>query len=278
MRNYQEFLHKILTQGEIREDRTGVGTISLFGEQLRFDLSKGFPLLTTKRLHFKSIAVELLWMLRGDTNVKFLHDHGVTIWDEWASPDGELGPVYGQQWRAFGFFPTYESEIIDGFILRDETVDQIKLVEAQLRDSPTSRRIIVSAWNPVEVPDMALPPCHCLFQFYVTVDGRLSCHMYQRSADAFLGVPYNIASYAMLTQMFAYVAKFKLGELIISFGDAHIYRNHLPQVQTLLERTPCTLPNLCITNHRESVTDFEYKDFVLVGYTPQPSIAAEVAV
>lgn len=263
MRNYQEFLHKILTQGEIREDRTGVGTISLFGEQLRFDLSKGFPLLTTKRLHFKSIAVELLWMLRGDTNVKFLHDHGVTIWDEWADPNGELGPVYGQQWRAFGSM--------------EERVDQIKLVEAQL-SSPTSRRIIVSAWNPVEVPDMALPPCHCLFQFYVTVDGRLSCHMYQRSADAFLGVPYNIASYAMLTQMFAYVAKLKLGELIISFGDAHIYRNHLPQVQTLLERTPCTLPNLCITNHRESVTDFEYKDFVLVGYTPQPNIAAEVAV
>ncbi|GIW89714.1 MAG: thymidylate synthase [Pirellulaceae bacterium] len=264
MKQYLDLMREILEHGVEKSDRTGVGTKSLFGKQLRFDLSKGFPLLTTKRVHFKSVLVELLWFLRGDTNIKFLHDHGVTIWDEWADELGDLGPVYGKQWRSW--------ETKDG-----RAIDQIKWVEYRLRTKPDCRRMIVNAWNVGEIDQMALPPCHLLFQFYVA-DGRLSCQMYQRSADYFLGVPFNIASYAALTMMMAKTTGLEPGEFVHTFGDVHLYLNHLEQAQAQLRREPKPLPRLIIKRIPESVTDFRYEDFELVDYAPHPKITASVVV
>jgi thymidylate synthase len=246
-----------------RGDRTGTGTLGVFGRQIRFDLSQGFPLLTTKRVHFKSVAVELLWFLRGETNVRWLQERGVSIWDEWADDDGELGPVYGRQWRSW--------RAPDG-----RTIDQMAKVVEQIRLNPSSRRHIVSAWNPADVDDMALPPCHCLFQFFVA-DGKLSCQLYQRSADLFLGVPFNIASYALLTLMVAQVTGLKPGEFVHSFGDLHLYLNHLDQAKTQLERTPRPFPVLEMAP-KTDLFAFDYDDFRLVGYDPHPKIAAPIAV
>ena len=248
----------------MKEDRTGTGTQSVFGYQMRFDLAEGFPLLTTKKVHLKSIIYELLWFLSGDTNIKYLKDHGVSIWDEWADENGDLGPVYGHQWRSWG--------APDG-----RTIDQISMVIDQIRHHPDSRRILVSAWNPAEVDRMALPPCHCLFQFYVA-DGRLSCQLYQRSADVFLGVPFNIASYALLTLMLAQVCGLQPGEFIHTTGDTHIYRNHFEQVALQLSRTPRPLPRMVLNPQIKSLFDFRYEDFTLEGYDPWPSIKAPVAV
>ncbi len=264
MRQYLDLLARIRETGLRKEDRTGTGTLSLFGAQMRFDLAQGFPLATTKKLHVKSIVHELLWFLQGSTNVRALNEHGVTIWDEWADANGELGPVYGHQWRSW---PTADGE----------SVDQIaELIEGIKRD-PNSRRHIVSAWNVGELDKMALPPCHCLFQFYVG-DGRLSCQLYQRSADVFLGVPFNIASYALLTEMLAQVAGLKPGEFVHTFGDVHLYLNHLDQADEQLTREPRALPRLEINPEISSLFDFAYEDFELVDYDPHPAIRAKVAV
>ena len=264
MRQYLDLLARIRKEGLRKEDRTGTGALSIFGAQMRFDLSDGFPLVTTKKLHVKSIVHELLWFLQGSTNVRYLQEHGVRIWDEWADADGELGPVYGRQWRSW---PTAGGE----------TVDQIAAVVEAIKRDPNSRRHIVSAWNVGEIPKMALPPCHCLFQFYVG-DGRLSCQLYQRSADIFLGVPFNIASYALLTQMVAQVTGLKPGAFVHTFGDVHLYLNHLEQADEQLSRSPRALPRLEINPEIASLFDFAYEDFKLVGYDPHPAIRAEVAV
>jgi len=264
VRPYLDLMQHILDRGVRKTDRTGTGTLSVFGYQMRFDLAQGFPLLTTKRLHVKSIIYELLWFLRGDTNVRYLQEHGVRIWDEWADAAGELGPVYGRQWRAW---PTADGG----------AVDQISQVAAEIKRNPDSRRLIVSAWNVEEVSQMALPPCHALFQFYVA-DGALSCQLYQRSADVFLGAPFNIASYALLTMMMAQVCGLQPGEFVHTFGDAHLYLNHIAPAQLQLSRTPRPLPQLRINPAVNSIFDYRYEDFELVGYDPHPHIPAAVAV
>ena len=264
MRQYLDLLRDVLDNGTDRPDRTGTGTRSVFGRQARFDLQKGFPLLTTKKLHIKSIVYELLWFLRGETNVRWLQERGVRIWNEWADENGDLGPVYGSQWRSWP----------DG---HGGTIDQIKNVVTSIRTKPDSRRHIVTAWNPAEVDDMALPPCHCLFQFYVA-DGKLSCQLYQRSADLFLGVPFNIASYALLTQMMAQVTGLEPGEFVHSFGDLHLYHNHFDQVRLQLTRSPRPLPRLTINPDKSDIFDFEFEDFMITGYDPEPTIKAEIAV
>jgi thymidylate synthase len=264
MRQYLDLMERILDHGTRKRDRTGTGTLSVFGHQMRFALNEGFPLVTTKKLHVKSIIHELLWFLRGETNVRYLNEHGVRIWDEWADESGDLGPVYGQQWRSW--------PASDG-----ETIDQMAGVMAAIRRNPESRRLIVSAWNPAEVDKMALPPCHCLFQFYVA-DGRLSCQMYQRSADVFLGVPFNIASYALLTLMVAQVTELAPGDFIHTFGDAHLYLNHLEQARLQLARTPRPLPTMRLNPAVKDLFGFRYEDFVLEGYEPHPHIKAQVAV
>ncbi len=261
---YEDLLRDVLEHGTHKTDRTGTGTRSVFGRQLRFDLSQGFPLVTTKRVHFKSIAYELLWFLRGESNVGWLRDHGVTIWDEWADAAGELGPVYGVQWRSW---PTPSGE----------TIDQISQVIEQIRTNPDSRRLIVSAWNPADIPDMALAPCHALFQFYVA-DGRLSCQLYQRSADLFLGVPFNIASYALLTHMVAQQAGLEVGDFVWTGGDCHIYDNHVEQVTEQLTRAPFPAPTLRLARRPDSIFDYEFDDFVVEGYQHHPAIRAAVAV
>ena len=264
MKQYLDLLRHIRENGVMKEDRTGTGTQSVFGYQMRFDLSEGFPLLTTKKVHLKSIIYELLWFIAGDTNVKYLQDHGVTIWDEWADENGDLGPVYGHQWRSW---PAPDGRVID----------QLSMVIDTIRRNPDSRRMLVSAWNPAEVDRMALPPCHCLFQFYVA-DGKLSCQLYQRSADVFLGVPFNIASYALLTMMMAQVCGLEPGEFVHTTGDTHIYRNHFDQVATQLSREPRPLPRMRINPEVKSLFDFTYEDFTLEGYDPWPAIKAPVAV
>lgn len=264
MQPYLSLLNRILTEGHQKGDRTGTGTLSVFGHQMRYDLQDGFPLLTTKKLHLKSIIYELLWFLRGDTNVRWLQNHGVRIWNEWADENGDLGPVYGHQWRSW---PDY----------RGGTIDQIAQVEEMIKRNPNSRRMLVTAWNPAEVEDMALPPCHCLFQFYVA-DGRLSLQLYQRSADTFLGVPFNIASYALLLQMMAQVTGLQPGEFVHTTGDTHLYLNHLEQARLQLSRTPRPLPTMRINPDVKSIFDFRYEDFELGNYDPWPHIAAEVSV
>lgn len=264
MQPYLSLLNRILTEGHQKGDRTGTGTLSVFGHQMRYDLQDGFPLLTTKKLHLKSIIYELLWFLHGDTNVRWLQDHGVRIWNEWADENGDLGPVYGHQWRSW---PDY----------RGGTIDQIAQVEEMIKRNPNSRRMLVTAWNPAEVEDMALPPCHCLFQFYVA-DGRLSLQLYQRSADTFLGVPFNIASYALLLQMMAQVTGLQPGEFVHTTGDTHLYLNHLEQARLQLSRTPRPLPTMHINPDVKSIFDFRYEDFELENYDPWPHIAAEVSV
>lgn len=264
MNQYLDLLRFIKENGTIKGDRTGTGTKSIFGYQMRFDLNEGFPLLTTKKVHLKSIIHELLWFLSGATNIKYLNDNGVTIWDEWADEEGNLGPVYGSQWRSWS---TPEGNHID----------QISQLIDQIKNSPDSRRMIVSAWNVADIDNMALPPCHCLFQFYVA-NGRLSCQLYQRSADVFLGVPFNIASYALLTQMIAQVCNLELGEFIHTLGDAHIYLNHQEQVETQLQRDPRPLPKMILNPEKRDIFSFEYNDFTLTGYDPYPTIKAPIAV
>lgn len=264
MKQYLELLNLALETGNDRGDRTGTGTRSVFGHQTRYNLADGFPLTTTKKLHLKSIIYELLWFLRGDTNVRWLQERGVSIWNEWADENGDLGPVYGSQWRSWP----------DG---DGGQIDQIEKLVDSIKTNPNSRRHIVSAWNPAEVDEMALPPCHCLFQFYVA-DGKLSCQLYQRSADIFLGVPFNIASYALLTHMLAEVTGLGVGEFVHTLGDAHLYHNHFEQARTQLQRSPVALPQLKIKNSRTSIFDFEFEDFEIVGYEPQPSIKAPIAV
>jgi len=264
MRQYLELMRHVKDHGVRKPDRTGTGTLSVFGYQMRFDLSQGFPVVTTKKLHLRSIIHELLWFLKGDSNIRYLHDNGVTIWDEWADGDGDLGPVYGVQWRSW---PTPDGRHID----------QISQVIEQIANNPDSRRIIVSAWNVAELENMALPPCHAFFQFYVA-DGRLSCQLYQRSADIFLGVPFNIASYALLTHMMAQVTGLVPGEFIHTLGDAHLYTNHLEQADLQLSRKPCPLPVMKINPEINSLFDFSYDDFELVGYECHPHIKAPVAV
>jgi thymidylate synthase len=257
-------LERVLREGTRKTDRTGTGTIGIFGHQSRFDLSAGFPLVTTKRVHLKSIIHELLWFLRGDTNTRYLHEHGVTIWDEWADERGDLGPVYGHQWRSWS-------------CPGGESIDQIARVEREIRENPASRRLVVSAWNVADLERMALPPCHLLFQFHVSGD-RLSCHLYQRSADAFLGVPFNIASYALLTMMMASATGLKPGDLVHSFGDVHVYLNHLEQVTLQLSREPRPLPTMHLDAGVTSVLDFRHDHFELRGYDPHPRIRGEVSV
>ncbi len=264
MQQYLSLLNRILIEGATKTDRTGTGTMSVFGNQMRFNLADGFPLLTTKKLHLKSIIYELLWFLRGDTNVHYLQEHGVRIWNEWADENGDLGPVYGHQWRSW---PDYNGG----------TIDQIQNVLDLIRNHPDSRRMIVSAWNPAEVEQMALPPCHCLFQFYVA-DGKLSLQLYQRSADTFLGVPFNIASYALLLQMMAQVSGLEAGEFIHTTGDTHLYLNHLDQARLQLTRTPRPLPKMRINPDVKNLFDFHYEDFQLEGYDPWPHISAQVSV
>lgn len=264
MQQYLSLLNRILTEGATKTDRTGTGTMSVFGNQMRFNLADGFPLLTTKKLHLKSIIYELLWFLRGDTNVHYLQEHGVRIWNEWADENGDLGPVYGHQWRSW---PDYNGG----------TIDQIQNVLDLIRNHPDSRRMIVSAWNPAEVEQMALPPCHCLFQFYVA-DGKLSLQLYQRSADTFLGVPFNIASYALLLQMMAQVSGLEAGDFIHTTGDTHLYLNHLDQARLQLTRTPRPLPKMRINPDVKNLFDFHYEDFHLEGYDPWPHISAQVSV
>ncbi len=264
MKQYLDLLKKIMDEGVVKGDRTGVGTKSIFGHQMRFNLSEGFPLLTTKKLHLKSIIYELLWFIKGDTNIKYLNDHGVSIWDEWADENGELGPVYGAQWRRW--------KTADG-----REIDQLSELMEQLKNNPNSRRLIISAWNVGEIEKMALPPCHSLFQFYVA-DGRLSCQLYQRSADTFLGVPFNIASYALLTMMIAKVLGLQPGDFVHTLGDTHIYLNHFEQVKEQLDRTPRSLPKMIIEGDQKSIFDFKYEDFKLVDYNPYPSIKAPIAV
>ncbi|MGE3642048.1 MAG: thymidylate synthase [Pirellulales bacterium] len=264
MRQYLDLLQRILDEGVAKSDRTGTGTRSVFGHQMRFDLAEGFPLVTTKKLHLKSIVYELLWFLRGETNVRYLQEHGVSIWNEWADAEGELGPVYGYQWRSW---PGRHGE----------SIDQISDVVEQIQANPDSRRLIVTAWNPADVPEMALPPCHLLFQFYVA-DGRLSCQMYQRSADVFLGVPFNIASYALLTMMMAQVTGYEPGDFVHTLGDAHLYDNHLEQARLQLSREPRPLPTMRIDASVHSIFDFQYEHFRLENYEPHPHIPAPVAV
>ena len=264
MKQYLDILNRILTEGTQKGDRTGTGTISIFGTQSRYNLEDGFPLLTTKKLHLKSIIYELLWFLKGDTNVKYLQEHGVRIWNEWADENGELGPVYGHQWRSW---PDYNGGVID----------QIQYVVDQLKNNPNSRRMIVSAWNVAEVNKMALPPCHTIFQFYVAGD-RLSLQLYQRSADTFLGVPFNIASYALLLMMVAHVTGLEPGEFVHTFGDAHIYRNHFDQIREQLSRNPRPLPRMLLNPDVRSIDDYTYDDFTLEGYDPWPAIKGVVSV
>jgi len=264
MKQYLELLRHVRTTGVRKDDRTGTGTISVFGYQMRFDLSKGFPAITTKKMHFRSIIGELLWFLSGDTNIRSLHEQGVSIWDEWADKDGNLGPIYGYQWRSW---PTADGRHID----------QITQVLEQIKSNPSSRRHIVSAWNVGEIKKMALPPCHTLFQFYVA-DGRLSCQLYQRSADIFLGVPFNIASYSLLTMMIAQIVGLEPGDFVHTLGDAHLYRNHLEQADLQLTREPRALPQMKINPDVSSLFDFKYEDFEIVGYDPYPGIRAPVAV
>jgi len=264
MQQYLDLLRRVRTEGVKKTDRTGTGTLSVFGHQMRFNLEDGFPLVTTKKLHTKSIVIELLWFLAGDTNTRFLKDNGVGIWDEWADKNGDLGPVYGKQWRSW--------PAPDG-----TAIDQISDVVAEIKRNPDSRRLIVSAWNPADIPKMALAPCHCLFQFYVA-DGRLSCQLYQRSADVFLGVPFNIASYALLTMMMAQVTGLKPGDFVHTFGDAHLYLNHLEQADLQLSRAPRALPRIDINPGVSSIFDFKFEDFTLVGYDLWPHIKAPVAV
>lgn len=264
MRQYLELCKHILENGVTKEDRTGTGTISTFGYQMRFNLSEGFPLVTTKKLHLKSIIHELLWFLKGDTNVKYLQDNGVRIWNEWADENGELGPVYGHQWRSW---PTKDGG----------TIDQISNLIDQIKNNPDSRRLIVSAWNVSDIDNMALPPCHCLFQFYVA-NGKLSCQLYQRSADVFLGVPFNIASYALLTMMIAQVCDLEPGEFVHTFGDVHIYTNHLEQVKLQLTRDPKPLPTMKLNPEVKSIFDFKYEDFILENYEAHPHIKGVVSV
>ncbi|MGL4243538.1 MAG: thymidylate synthase, partial [Beijerinckiaceae bacterium] len=259
MRQYHDLLARILDEGVAKSDRTGTGTRSVFGHQMRFDLSQGFPLVTTKKLHMKSIVHELIWFLAGDTNIKYLKDNGVRIWDEWADEKGDLGPVYGKQWRSWA--------APDG-----STIDQISWVVNEIRRNPDSRRLIVSAWNPADVPQMALPPCHLLFQFYVA-EGRLSCQLYQRSADTFLGVPFNIASYALLTHMIAQATGLQPGDFVHTMGDAHLYDDHLEQARLQLSRDPRPLPTLRLNPAVRSIFDFRYEDIVVEGYDPHPHIA-----
>ena len=264
MRQYLDLMRHVLEHGSDKSDRTDTGTRSVFGYQMRFDLQQGFPLLTTKKLHLRSIIHELLWFLRGDTNIKYLHDNNVTIWDEWADENGELGPVYGYQWRSW---PTPDGG----------SIDQIANLVGQIKRNPDSRRLIVSAWNPALVDEMALPPCHAMFQFYVA-DGKLSCQLYQRSADIFLGVPFNIASYALLTMMIAQVCGLKAGEFVHTLGDAHLYRNHFEQAELQLTREPRPLPSMTLNPAVDNLFDFKYEDFELSGYDPHPHIKAAVAV
>jgi thymidylate synthase len=264
MRQYLDLIERILSRGTVKQDRTGTGTLSIFGHQMRFDLREGFPLTTTKKLHLKSIVYELLWFLSGDTNIKYLNDHGVTIWNEWADGAGELGPVYGKQWRSW--------HGPDG-----DVIDQIADVLASIRRDPNSRRLIVTAWNPADLDRMALPPCHCMFQFYVA-GGRLSCQLYQRSADVFLGVPFNIASYALLTLMLAQVTGLAAGEFVHTLGDAHLYLDHLEQAKLQLTRTPRPLPTMRTNPAATDLFAFRYEDFLLEGYDPHPHIKAKVAV
>jgi thymidylate synthase len=264
MRQYLDLLRLALETGTEKHDRTGTGTRSLFGHQMRFDLSAGFPMVTTKKLHLKSIIYELLWFLRGETNVKWLQEHGVSIWDEWADAAGELGPVYGYQWRSW---PSKG----------DGTIDQISNLIADIKRNPDSRRLIVTAWNPADVPKMALPPCHCLFQFYVA-NGRLSCQLYQRSADIFLGVPFNIASYALLTLMVAQVTGLQPGDFVHSLGDAHLYLNHIEQAKEQLSRAPLPLPTMRLNPDVKDIFDFKFEDFTLENYQAHPSIKAPIAV
>lgn len=264
MKQYHDLLRHIIQNGSFKEDRTGTGTISVFGYQMRFNLQEGFPLLTTKKVHIKSIIHELLWFLKGDTNISYLHDNKVSIWDEWADENGNLGPVYGHQWRSW--------TSPDG-----TTVDQITNVINSIKSNPDSRRLLVTAWNPGEIEHMALPPCHILFQFYVA-NGKLSCQLYQRSADVFLGVPFNIASYAMLIQMVAQVTNLEMGEFVHTFGDAHIYVNHLEQVNLQLSRDFRPLPKMNLNPDVKDIYEFKFEDFILTGYDPHPSIKAPVAV
>jgi thymidylate synthase len=264
MKQYLDFLQDILHNGTKKEDRTGTGTVSVFGRQMRFDLEEGFPLVTTKKLHLKSIIHELLWFLKGDTNIAYLKENKVRIWDEWADEDGNLGPVYGHQWRSWT-------------APNGETIDQITNVISDIKNNPDSRRLIVSAWNPSDIPNMALPPCHLLFQFYVA-DGKLSCQLYQRSADSFLGVPFNIASYALLTMMVAQVTGLKLGEFVHTVGDAHIYTNHIEQVELQLTREPKPLPKMKLNPNVTNIFDFTYDDFELVDYDAHPHIKGVVSV
>jgi thymidylate synthase len=264
MRQYLDLMEHVLADGVEKRDRTGTGTLSVFGHQLRCDLTKGFPLLTTKKLHLKSIIYELLWFLAGDTNVRYLNEHGVSIWDDWANERGDLGPIYGRQWRSW---PSGDGG----------TIDQIGNLVTAIRRNPDSRRLIVTAWNPADVDKMALPPCHCLFQFYVA-EGRLSCQLYQRSADIFLGVPFNIASYALLTIMVAQVTGLQVGEFIHTFGDAHLYLNHIEQARLQLARAPRALPSLRINPDIRELAAFRFEDFSLQGYEPYPHIKAKVAV
>ncbi len=266
MQKYLALLEKVLNEGASKSDRTGTGTLSLFGAQLQFDLTHGFPLVTTKKVHFKSVAHELLWFISGDTNIRYLKENGVSIWDEWADEEGNLGPVYGSQWRSW---PTPTGQ--------NESIDQLQEVIEQIRNNPDSRRLIVSAWNVAEVPNMKLPPCQMMCQFNVT-NGRLSCSLYQRSCDLFLGLPFNIASYALLTQMVAQATDLRPGNLIISLGDAHIYSNHVDQVRTQLTREPRALPTLRLDPSVKSIFDFRYEHFHLEGYDPHPRIAAPIAV
>ena len=264
MQQYLELMRLVRASGVKKEDRTGTGTISVFGHQSRYNLAAGFPLVTTKKLHLRSIIHELLWFIRGETNIKYLHDNKVTIWDEWADENGDLGPVYGAQWRSW---PARDGS----------TIDQLADVISRIRKNPDSRRLMVTAWNPADVDKMALPPCHCLFQFYVA-DGKLSCQLYQRSADIFLGVPFNIASYALLTHMIAHVCKLEVGGFVHTLGDAHLYLNHLAQTDLQLSRTPKPLPKLLITRAVSAIEDFRYEDFRIEGYDPAPAISAPVAV
>ncbi len=264
MKQYLDLMRHVKDQGAVKGDRTGTGTVSVFGYQMRFDLSAGFPMVTTKKLHLKSIIHELLWFLTGDTNIRYLQENGVRIWDEWADDTGDLGPVYGHQWRSWP-------------LPNGETVDQITNLVQMIKNNPDSRRLIVSAWNVADVDHMALPPCHCLFQFYVA-EGKLSCQLYQRSADIFLGVPFNIASYALLTMMLAQVCGLKVGDFIHTFGDAHLYSNHMEQVDLQLSRTPLPLPTMKINPDIDDIFAFTFDDFELVGYDSHPHIAAKVAV
>ena len=264
MLQYLTLLEKVMSEGVTRDDRTGTGTKSIFGYQMRFDLSKGFPLLTTKKLHLRSIIHELLWFLSGDTNISYLKENGVSIWDDWADENGDLGPVYGYQWRSWQTPDRRQ-------------IDQIKNLVEQLKNNPDSRRHIITAWNPADVDDMALPPCHCLFQFYIA-DGKLSCQLYQRSADIFLGVPFNIASYALLTMMLAQVLELEQGDFVHTLGDAHLYLNHLEQAQTQISRLPGALPTMKINPEKRDIFDFVFEDFSLEDYEAQPHIRAPIAV